>query len=898
MPPWCGAFLPFAPYQPTPRKVSASSEGVAHLPRPVRVNEGPRRDCPHSQAGLTRWDPQWLTPGGIAEVPAGTRALVNGNDDIPAGTLIRSLRIPAGSELVFADQAATFRVTDVQVAGALRLGSPTCRLQQRIEFVFDTDENVAEADVRQAIFERHGLGIVVEPGGVLEVFGKLYQPTWTRLDETAAAGATRIKLAEPVDWEPGQRIVLVTSAQRDFPYADQNEVRGIAALEDRRTLVLDAPLEHLHYGGREYQVEVGLLTRSIVFRTADSVRAAAPTFGGHIFVHAAEARVSGAELIWLGQQNFLGRYPLHLHHAGDVAGRSYFADNSIWRSNWRCAVIHRTHNAVVTRNVAFDVYGHCYYIEDGVEVGNELSFNLAARVKIMGPLDEASLREMNPPNQWGFVQYQTSGLANPADRAAAGFYITNGRNRIVGNAASGGFAGYSFPTLPEAIGGNEGGRAPVSYAINHFNGNSAHTAGYFWTDVGCVYVGGLFQSVDDNGTPRLRYNSGRVVLWEHLRHQDDVFANTKTFLCSVGITHWGNQPRVINLESWDNELMAKVFGSASVQSAIVAGATGNTANLDNQLLTGYRRGFQFYDTDTQTILRDVMFRDFRWSPYAGAKRSDNNCALFSMTHSDEFTPQRMNATAELHFRDVDEAQRICHDDTGTLSSRNFNLFDADGSATRLPADGLNSRSRMVGAGYTDIWRTSPDCIRNDAWGLWMCPPRDPHNVAAINTRPNQGVRVAMYDLQGRVLGENWYSTSSDFEEAQVTGPSGIGWHHAFPGDLPGQFEIWVLQVPVSSFVLFSFSLPPGASCSINAAGWQASPNLPSLLASSGAVYTTDRQTCFIRIPPTDIGAFEAAGLSIPNQTWRGNPTPTTYFTVNTGCGGSCGSVTSTIPSMQ
>ena len=168
-------------------------------------------------------------------------------------------------------------------------------------------------------------------------------------------------------------------------------MRTIASVTNGRTVTLTAPLTFLHYGGAEYQVEVGLLSRSLVFRTQDTVLQQAPTFGGHILVRHALGRVSGAELRGMGQQNHLGRYPLHFHHAGDASFASYFTDNAIWRSNWRAAVIHRTNNAVVSRNVAFDVFGHAYYLEDGVEMGNDISFNLAARIKILGPTDTPSL---------------------------------------------------------------------------------------------------------------------------------------------------------------------------------------------------------------------------------------------------------------------------------------------------------------------------------------------------------------------------------------------------------------------------------------------------------------------------------------------------------------------------
>ena len=89
----------------------------------------------------------------------------------------------------------------------------------------------------------------------------------------------------------------------------------------------------------------------------------------------------------MGQQNFLGRYPFHFHYGRRRPGEITSPTTASGARTGACAVIHRTDNAVVSRNVAYDVFGHCYYLEDGVEMSNELSFNLAARIKILGPTD-------------------------------------------------------------------------------------------------------------------------------------------------------------------------------------------------------------------------------------------------------------------------------------------------------------------------------------------------------------------------------------------------------------------------------------------------------------------------------------------------------------------------------
>jgi len=882
----------WAPYEPVAATVDAGTTNVAVLPRPEHIDVPPKTACPHLRGDLVPFDPAWLLDGVVA-IPGGTSVLLDGNDDISATTLVRQLIVPEDSELVLADRDATFRVTDVTVAGALRLGSPTCRLDSHIEIVFDTDEDVDDPGVRADIHGRAGLGIVVEPGGRLDIFGRLYQPTWTRLSATASASSTTIALAEMVDWEVGQQVLVTTSSALDYPTLDQNEVRTITGVNGSQ-LTLDTPLVFGHFGGAAYQVEVGLLSRSIVLRTDDALLAGGGSFGGHVMAHVGRTRVSGAELYGMGQRNFIGRYPFHFHWAGDLDRKSYFTDNSIWRSNWRCAVVHRTDRAVVSRNVAYDVYGHCFYIEDGVEEDNEISFNLAARVKYLGP-GEYGAQGL----QDGVQALASSELVNPADIAASGFYVTNGNNHILGNAASSGFAGYTFPYLPEPIGTNPDGVQPLAVPISHFDGNSVRSSSYLWRNAGGVYIGGVLETVVDQGVEKLRYTSGRPS-GQFNRTSTDVISNLQASLVSGAITHWGSFVRTVNVQAADSGVLATLFGKASIEGAVFTGRTPNfTPALAGSPVwqmqhIGYGRGFQFYDTATQTILDSVVFRDMQ----------PLGCALTSMTHSDQYTPQRMNATARLFFTNTDDSTRFCNrdDQSGTLSSRNFNWNDEDGSGTRFAGDGLAAGPRIIGSGYLDTWDMNPGCIRRDDWDLWICPRTGTQNIASVAVLPSAGVRATMYGLDNTPLGETFYSGTNfaDDNNVQISGPSEVGWHHRFPNGVPASFFVHSKQVPEDSFVLMSFTLPPGVSCSIADAGWTAVADLDSLLASTSYVYTTAQSTCFVRLPPTsEMGDFEAAGLRVPNQTWRDWP-EISGFTVTTGCTNAnpaCANVVSVVPTM-
>ena len=44
--------------------------------------------------------------------------------------------------------------------------------------------------------------------------------------------------------------------------------------------------------------------------------------------------------------------------------------------------------------------------------------------------------------------------------------------------------------------------------------------------------------------------------------------------------------------------------------------------------------------------------------------NEDNCALYTMTHSDQYTPQHMNTTKGLFFNVAEEPERFCHNNTG------------------------------------------------------------------------------------------------------------------------------------------------------------------------------------------------------------------------------------------
>ena len=171
--------------------------------------------------------------------------------------------------------------------------------------------------------------------------------------------------------------------------------------------------------------------------------------------------LSNIELTRMGQAGVTGRYPVHWHLMGDGARGSYLKNSVVHHSLNRCVTIHASNGVTLERNVAYDAPGHCYFLEDGVEVDNVLKENLGLVTR--RPSDENRLLE--------------------SDTAAQGpttYWITHPNNTLVGNVAAGsegsGFW-YSLPKHPTgpSAAGNED-IYPRHAPLKLFSGNKAHSS--------------------------------------------------------------------------------------------------------------------------------------------------------------------------------------------------------------------------------------------------------------------------------------------------------------------------------------------------------------------------------------------------------------------------------------
>jgi cell migration-inducing and hyaluronan-binding protein len=323
-------------------------------------------------------------------------------------------------------------------------------------------------------------------GGTLNLHGDR-KHTWTKLANTASPGSTSIQVLDASGWRAGDEIVL---ASTDFD-PRQAERRTIASIKGN-TITLDRKLEYMHFGKITFDVdergEVAMLTRNILLQ-ASADAAQPPFFGGHVMaMGASKMFVEGVEFQRMGQNLTLARYPIHWHLIGDAKGQ-YIKNAAIHDTYNRCVTVHGTNFLRVENNVTYNTVGHCFFLEDGIEHGNEYIRNLAIQTKChtSKPCVPTNLAAAGERADYANRQaVRENGQASkdvllPSDNTAASFWITNPDNTYRDNVAAGSDSNGFWMSLPEhpngKFEGSEISKAtwPRRTPFREFKGNVAHS---------------------------------------------------------------------------------------------------------------------------------------------------------------------------------------------------------------------------------------------------------------------------------------------------------------------------------------------------------------------------------------------------------------------------------------
>src|SRR6187401_2381498 len=384
-------------------------------------------------------------------------------------------------KLSFADNADVELATEwIMLHGELAIGTEAKPHARKATMTFT--DNVKGENIMAGMGDR---GMMIS-GGTLNLHGDRTH-TWSKLSATGNAGVTSIQVLDAKGWKVGDEIVL---ASTDFD-PRQAERRTIAAIRGNN-ITLDKKLDYMHFGkitfGVDQRGEVGLLTRNITIH-ASADAAQAPFFGGHVMaMGASKMFVEGVELNRMGQNLTLARYPIHWHLVGDAKGQ-YIRNAAIHDTFNRCVTVHGTNNLQVENNVTYNTVGHCFFLEDGIEHGNEFVHNLGIQTKCHTSKPCVPTRLAAAGESANFDDRQAvraNGQASkdvllPSDNTVATYWITNPDNIFRDNVAAGSDSNGFWMSLPEHPQGKFEGTEiaaktwPRRTPFREFKGNVAHS---------------------------------------------------------------------------------------------------------------------------------------------------------------------------------------------------------------------------------------------------------------------------------------------------------------------------------------------------------------------------------------------------------------------------------------
>ncbi len=343
-------------------------------------------------------------PRDVVKVPAGRTLLIDENIEVAA--------LEVQGTVLFAPRDLHVKTNGVLVTGngVLRAGDAERAFEHRLVFTLGISH---ERDLIDGLGSKF---LAALDGGSIELFGKR-RPAWVMLGDTAVPGAIIMRLNEPVDWSPGDKIAIASGGV-DLPLVEERTVFAVTA--DGLRVTLDAPLSHRHEG-RNARVrhtssnsiaKVVLLSRSIVIE--GDVNSTRSGYGAHVMIagHApnepSQSTPSGSrgcfigvEFRRVGQFNHPGRYPAHWY-GNKVARGSVLADCVIHQSFQRGVVVTDTRGVKLHGNVVYKPLGHGFIVDQSEDSAAILTTNLTVRPRRVRFADAGmrSMYERRPRSVW------------------------------------------------------------------------------------------------------------------------------------------------------------------------------------------------------------------------------------------------------------------------------------------------------------------------------------------------------------------------------------------------------------------------------------------------------------------------------------------------------------------
>ena len=563
---------------------------------------------------------------------------------------------------------------------------------------------------------------------------------WTRLSATAKAGASRIQVLDASGWRKGDVIVLA-STDYNPRQAEERTITGISG----NAITLDQPLKYMHFGritdGVDERGEVGLLTRNIKIQASED--AEKTYFGGHIMAMAGSRMyLSGIELNRMGQNMHLARYPVHWHILGEGKGQ-YIENASIHDTYSRCVTVHGTNDLRVENNVAYNTVGHCFFLEDGIEHGNQFIRNLAIQTKCHPTLDCVPTnlaangeRDANYKDRRAYseLSFHSGHTLLPSDNTVASFWITNPDNSFIDNVAAGSDENGFWLSMPEhpqgAFKDSDVSKTiwPRRTPFRAFRGNVAHSN----------FDGFMFdRNINEDNTFDLSFSAFTPLenpADPNSQMVETHFDNLTSYKNrNGGVWTRGELLRFSNAKLADNAIgitnSTGTFGSerftARLVDSLVVGQTGNTGNPTTPEEVAYGRslpkpqipdfpirGYEFYDYRNEVVNTTfVNYRDDKvrrtgalsYLLFTGAGVSTENTVRGA----------RFVDAKPVYFPKIDT--RFDNDNRGGSAYRTASIHDLDGSLTGVPNSYV-----LINDGENDSVVTDDSCKIHPAWNASVC----------------------------------------------------------------------------------------------------------------------------------------------------------------------------------
>ena len=680
--------------------------------------------------------------------------------------------------------------------------------------------------------------------GTLNLHGDR-EHTWTKLAGTAEAGSTRIEVLDASGWRAGDEIVL---ASTDFD-PRQAERRRISAISGN-AITLDRPLEYMHFGaitfGVDQRGEVGLLTRNIrIQASADSEET---WFGGHIMAMAgSKMYLSGIELSRMGQHLTLARYPIHWHLIGEGQGQ-YIRNAAIHDTFSRCVTVHGTNNLRVENNVTFNTVGHCFFLEDGIETGNQFVRNLGIETKCHPTLP------CEPTNlvlaHQGTQGQRSPHILIPSDNTASTFWATNPDNVYRDNVAAGSDQIGFWIALPQhptgAFEGTEVSKNtwPRRTRLREFTGNTAHSNfdGLMFdrgpAPDGTFNIGGgghlsLADPADANSEPVVSvidnytgYKNRNGAIWG--RGEYHLFTNLKLADNAIGFTHAAGAPFAAPYTSRVVDSLfvgeSENIGNPTRPEEVAYGRSLPAASADFPI-----RGYEYYDY----LHRVENTRFVNYVPNELRDAGALSYLLFTSfgmsTHNSVEGLTFVNAKP-VSFPSID--RRWASDFGGRAAYRSAAFHDLDGSVSGKPGAYIVIDNGI--AAHED------ECEIRSSWGAAVCQGDmgrfsigDTREFPEFGTRPITNPIILVRD--GSRFEYNGETTIGSGAELRVdTGRDKLALH--------------LREMDEGSFVIFQL---PGFTTS---AGGVEKPSLDELRAANETAWFKDDDSLWVKLVVEDATA--------------------------------------------